>query len=47
MGNKYSIMSTLISTYGLNKNKYSNAFIKSIVLDDLLKFLIYLNKLTV
>ena len=35
---KYSIMSTLISTYGLNKNQYSNAFAKSIILDDLFTF---------
>lgn len=38
VGNKYSIMSTLISTYGLNKSQYSNAFVKSITLEDLFKF---------
>lgn len=38
IGKKYSIMSTLISTYGLNRNLYSNAFVKSITLDDLFRF---------
>ena len=32
---KMSIYSTLITTYGLKKNEYSSAFIKTITFEDL------------
>ncbi len=35
---KYSIMNTLISTFGLKRNEYSSVFVKEITLNDLLKF---------
>ena len=35
---KYSIMNTLISTYGIYKNEYYYSFSNSIVLEDLFKF---------
>ena len=35
---KYSIMNTLISTYGPSKNEYYFTFTNSITLDDLFKF---------
>ncbi len=35
---KYSVMNTLISTYGLYKNEYYHSFANSIVLEDLFKF---------
>ncbi len=35
---KYSVMNTLISTYGLYKNEYYYSFANSIVLEDLFKF---------
>lgn len=34
---KFSIYSTLITTYGLVKNEYSGAFVRTITLDDLFK----------
>ena len=34
---KSSIYSTLITTYGLVKNEYSGAFVRTIMLDDLFK----------
>ncbi len=35
---KYSIMNTLISTYGVKRNEYSSVFVKQITLEDLFKF---------
>lgn len=35
---KYSIMNTLISTYGIYKNKYYYTFTNSVALEDLFRF---------
>lgn len=35
---KYSVQNTLITTWGLAKNKYSSVFQNAVTIEDLLKF---------
>lgn len=38
ISNKFSIRNTLISTYGVKRNEYSDVFVNNITLEDLFKF---------